>query len=119
MARIFVKGYTKKDGTKVAGYYKELNKTGKQTILNLATSFSNVGINKKNFHLVNKDKFNKWLVQNMDKMSDNTAKEAKEYIRTNTRTKRITSVLLNKKKKKHQGFYDFKKYIQKGGRIWD
>ncbi|HQW96897.1 MAG TPA: hypothetical protein PLY25_07215 [Bacteroidia bacterium] len=52
-----------------------------QTILNLATSFANsVEITEKNFHLINKDNFKNWLVQNLDKMSDNTAKEAKEFL---------------------------------------
>ncbi len=58
-----------------------------QTILNLATSFSNsVEINNKNFHLVNKENFKKWLVQNLDKMSDNTAKEAKEFLNTEVKS---------------------------------
>lgn len=52
-----------------------------QIILNLATSFVNGPvITENNFHLVNRVNFEKWLIDNFDKMSDNTAKEAKAFL---------------------------------------
>lgn len=59
-----------------------------QIILNLATSFSNGPvITEQNFNCINRVNFQKWLIDNFDKMSDNTAKEAKSFLnRTEVKT---------------------------------